>query len=533
METKEYRLTDICDFQGGTQPPKEEWINEPRAGFVRMLQIRDFTQGKEEHIAYVKDTKKLNKCEEDDILIGRYGASVGKILTGLAGAFNVAIIKTIPNEELLSKRYLYYVLTGTDFQNFILNIGARAAQAGFNKNDLSLFKLHIPASLEDQERIADVLEKAQHLISKREQSIDLLDEFLKMKYLEMFGDPLTNNMKLPMDELDNLADVLTGHPFKSENYTDSLSGIRLCGGFIIMPERIQWEDSKRWPHKEIDGLENYFLQERDIVLAMDRPWISSGFKIGQVDKEGIPSLLIQRTARIRAKKINQNFLYYSLRNRAFKIHCKPTETTVPHISPRDIKSYKILCPPPALQERFSSIVDQSLKIKLLLIESKSELTKTLNTLSHKALKGELTVIEKVVFEGAKRVQSKIRGEVVVIDKINKELEEFHRNQPHTGAPDEIDNTIRQLEAELKIKGEIPFWEEYVKYRIVKGKFKEAFTFDQLWEEITKFPFETVPEYDEVATLLFKWLSEENAFIRQQFNESTKQIELIVNETAKA
>ena len=35
-------LTDICDFQGGTQPPKDEWIDQPAQGYVRMLQIRDF-----------------------------------------------------------------------------------------------------------------------------------------------------------------------------------------------------------------------------------------------------------------------------------------------------------------------------------------------------------------------------------------------------------------------------------------------------------------------------------------------------------
>lgn len=37
-------LTEVCDFQGGTQPPKGEWIDHKEQGCVRMLQIRDFTQ---------------------------------------------------------------------------------------------------------------------------------------------------------------------------------------------------------------------------------------------------------------------------------------------------------------------------------------------------------------------------------------------------------------------------------------------------------------------------------------------------------
>ena len=38
------KLTDVCDFQGGSQPPKEEWSFEEQDGYIRMLQIRDFTQ---------------------------------------------------------------------------------------------------------------------------------------------------------------------------------------------------------------------------------------------------------------------------------------------------------------------------------------------------------------------------------------------------------------------------------------------------------------------------------------------------------
>ena len=127
------KIGEVFNFQGGTQPPKNEWKSEPMPGYVRMLQIRDFTQGKDKHIEFVKDDKKLNKCKADDILIGRYGASVGKILTGLEGAYNVAIIKTIPDESKIHKRYLYYFLLNPRFQNFIRNIGGRAAQQGFNK----------------------------------------------------------------------------------------------------------------------------------------------------------------------------------------------------------------------------------------------------------------------------------------------------------------------------------------------------------------------------------------------------------------
>ena len=179
-------LTDICDFQGGTQPPKDEWIDQPAQGYVRMLQIRDFTQSDKNYIEYVKDTGKLKTCIEDDILIGRYGASIGKILTGLAGAYNVAIVKTIPDEKVVSKKYLYWYLNSQYFQRFISNVGSRAAQAGFNKNDLGVAQIPL-VDKERQEEICEVLEKANKLISLRKQQLAKLDELIKARFVEMFG----------------------------------------------------------------------------------------------------------------------------------------------------------------------------------------------------------------------------------------------------------------------------------------------------------------------------------------------------------
>ena len=89
------KLCDVCDFQGGSQPPKDEWSFIPKDGYIRMLQIRDFTQGERVIPEYIKLTNTTKICEADDILIARYGASLGKKLTGLSGAYNVAIMRTI------------------------------------------------------------------------------------------------------------------------------------------------------------------------------------------------------------------------------------------------------------------------------------------------------------------------------------------------------------------------------------------------------------------------------------------------------
>ena len=126
------KLTDVCDFQGGTQPPKSVWKKDLEDGYIRMLQIRDFTQREKNNVEYIPYKKTLKTCEEQDILIGRYGASVGKICTGLSGAYNVALVKTKPNLDKIRRDFILHLLRGTIFQNFILNVGDRAAQAGLN-----------------------------------------------------------------------------------------------------------------------------------------------------------------------------------------------------------------------------------------------------------------------------------------------------------------------------------------------------------------------------------------------------------------
>ena len=74
-------------------------------------------------------------------MIGRFGASVGKILTGKVGAYNVALMKTIPDLAQLDRSFFYHYLISGAFQERLTNVAARSAQNGFGKEDIydSLF----------------------------------------------------------------------------------------------------------------------------------------------------------------------------------------------------------------------------------------------------------------------------------------------------------------------------------------------------------------------------------------------------------
>ncbi|MDB4440198.1 restriction endonuclease subunit S [bacterium] len=157
------KLGEVCKFQGGSQPPKSKFIDAPKEGYIRLLQIRDFKSDK--RAVYIPEAKKNRTCIETDIMIGRYGASVGQIHRGKAGAYNVALIRTSPNENVIYKNYFYYFLISSWFQNPLMNVAQRSAQAGFSKDDIHEFQIPLPPPAE-QERIVSILDKAFEGIDK-------------------------------------------------------------------------------------------------------------------------------------------------------------------------------------------------------------------------------------------------------------------------------------------------------------------------------------------------------------------------------
>lgn len=247
-------------------------------------------------------------------------------------------------------RYLYYALKSVKIPN-----------TGYNRHFkwLKEAKIYYPNS-EEQSKIVLILDEISSVIEHRQQQLQTLDELVKARFVELFGDPITNTKGWKIEKAEKHIDLLSGFPFDSSQYTQY--GIKICGGLIIMPQRIDWDSCKYWSNTE--GFEEYTLQEKDIVMALDRPWISEGFKIAMVDTDELPALLIQRTARIRAVDIDQYYLMYCFVLGGFNDHCNVTGSLVPHISAKDIRSFPIMLPPIELQEQFAAFVEQTDKSKV-------------------------------------------------------------------------------------------------------------------------------------------------------------------------
>ena len=257
-----------------------------------------------------------------------------------------------------NSKYLYYALKSQ--QERLFRIRSGACMPNIKKSDLGNFIIEYEEDETRQEEVVKVLEKCELLIEDYNKKLALLDEAVRARFVEMFGDPNYNPKGYKKDIIKDHIDLLSGYPFKSENYVDS--GINICGGLVIMPQKIKWEECVHW--KSAIGYENYLLNNNDIVMALDRPWISEGFKIAKVDSKHLPALLIQRTVRIRAIDMNQDYLYYCFICGGFNKHCNVTGSLVPHISSKDIKSFEVMLPPLELQNQFASFVQEVDKSRL-------------------------------------------------------------------------------------------------------------------------------------------------------------------------
>ncbi len=145
----------------------------------------------------------------------------------------------------------------------------------------------------------------------------------------------------------------TGYPFSSAGFIQDQRGARLLRGINVTPAGLRWNSVVHWQRKPNDGLDEFELQIGDIVLGMDRPVIGSGVRASAVQEADTPSLLLQRVARLRpTEKLDARFLLLLLRGRLFAGYIAPifTGISVPHLSPEQIKEFRVPLPPLSEQQ---------------------------------------------------------------------------------------------------------------------------------------------------------------------------------------
>ena len=134
-------IGDVCDFQGGSQPPRKEFVFKPQEGYVRLIQIRDYKT--DDYITYAPEKMCRRFCDADDIMIGRYGPPIFQILQGIEGAYNVALMKAIPHG--INKEFMRAYLKRDELLHHLELFSTRTAgQSGIEMSELRGYPCLVP-----------------------------------------------------------------------------------------------------------------------------------------------------------------------------------------------------------------------------------------------------------------------------------------------------------------------------------------------------------------------------------------------------
>lgn len=109
---------------------------------------------------------------------------------------------------------------------------------------------------------------------------------------------------------------------------------------------LRWENAKHYPSGRTE-LDRFALRLGDVVIALDRPVTKAGLKCSVVSYDDLPSLLVQRVARLRgSERLHQSYLAQLMKSDSLRAHLQgnKTETAVPHVSPNDLRSFKFSAP---------------------------------------------------------------------------------------------------------------------------------------------------------------------------------------------
>lgn len=229
----------------------------------------------------------------------------------------------------------------------------------------------IDALVEEQRRLIELLkEKRQAIISHA--VTKGLDPNVKMKPsgVEWLGDVPEH---WEVTQLKRQIEVLSGFAFPSDSFTKDEADTRLLRGVNVSVGRTRWEDVAYWRRTPGDDLDGFVLQEGDVVLGMDRPWIEEGLRVARLRDEDIPALLLQRVAAVRPKSdLLPEYLLRLLQGDAFFHHCFPemTGVSVPHISATQVGTFVVAIPPVGEQQIIGAyLIAEEEKIDALVREA--------------------------------------------------------------------------------------------------------------------------------------------------------------------
>lgn len=270
---------------------------------------------------------------------------------------------------------------------------------GIRNLDFNAYKdLVVPLPpLEEQKRIVAILDQAFAALDRARAlaEANLTDAIeLKKRSVEY---ELSADVLGPLEAVGPHVNLLTGFAFKSSGYSDAPDDVRLIRGDNIVQGTFRWDGVKRWPAVDREIYRKYELALGDVLIAMDRTWVSAGIKYAIVDEATLPSLLVQRVARLRAmQSIVPRYLGYWIGSAVFEKYILSIQTGlgVPHVSGSQIEAFQIRVPSVETQEaivdRLDAVVERCDGLISMYQQKLTDLSNLRQSLLQKAFSGQLT-----------------------------------------------------------------------------------------------------------------------------------------------
>lgn len=411
MIVKNCCVEDICSFIGGSQPAKSEFINEPKPGYVRLIQTRDYKTDSFPTYIPQESTKKF--CDEYDIMIGRYGPPVFQICRGLKGAYNVALMKANPKVGI-DRDFLYYFFKQDSVFKYVDKLSARTGgQTGVDLLSLNKYPVRVPNEIDDQEQLVASLvaidkkiELNQHINSELESMVKAIFDywFVQFDFPNADGKPYKASggemvfsqalkREIPINwcdgTLDDLGEIVGG----STPSTSDASNFSPEGEAWITPNDLSKNKNYKFIYQGAmgvteQGIKSASLKKHPVGTVL----LSSRAPIGYM---AIARNLVTTNQGFKSFVPNKGypteFIYFTVKNVLKTIIQYSSGSTFKEISGSVLKTVKIVLPPEKIVEEYKKQVENLFNRQSLLEKENQKLISLRDWLLPMLMNGQVTV----------------------------------------------------------------------------------------------------------------------------------------------
>lgn len=326
--------------------------------------------------------------EQQTIVIGRKG-SVGKVIWAPKGGWviDTAYYLTVKENVVLDWRYLFYVLQNVRLDSKTITTSI----PGLNRDDFYDTEIPLPP-IEQQKRIAAILDKADAIRQKRKQAIALADEFLRSVFLDMFGDPVTNPKGWDTGSMADFGEFKNGL-----NYSRDESGVELSYiGVGDFKSHSKLESIEKLSTIQLNENpdDSYLLKDNDLLFVRsngNRALVGRCLTVHPREKKVTFSGFCIRYRVQRTEKLNPTFVNYCMRMPSMKnAMLKGGQgANIQNINQKTLISLLLPIPPQELQKGFEDLVNQYQRFSERSLVGSNADDALFLSLSQKAFSGQL------------------------------------------------------------------------------------------------------------------------------------------------